>query len=528
MRRPPERGRRHEIIVFALVLLCVAIFALDSSRFYARADLTDNKLFTIAPVSQALFREFADEVHITYFVSDKLRSLTPVPGRIIDLLQEYAAYSHGKIKVLVEDPARPEVLAQVERLHIPPQQIQVIERSEQRVAQVYSGLLIEYQDRSIAIPFVFNPDTLEYSLTLTVRRIIRNSSSVVGLLIGDAGKSPERNYSMLDGQLSLSFTVRTYRPGEEIPPDVKVLVVLGGMALPRGDLQPIDHFVAEGGSVLFAVKGLEVETDRRLAAKVVGPSPLLDMISAFGVNVGREMVLDQSSRDYRLPQVVFGKVTWRVIGAYPEWVAISPQNVSASNPITRRFPGLDLLWPSDLRAVPVEGITAEALVRSSPASWLMRPPFTTDPFRIVGTRAPASSAGGYVLAYALSGRFPSYFTGRSGRPGRMIVVGDDDFASDLMQFSDSPYNALFLENAVEWLSSDSDLLAIKTRTAGDLRLNRIQDPARRGRLISAAEVINVVIVPLLVLLIGLLRWYLRSERRMAARRRTSPTRRAAS
>lgn len=525
--KAPRKARLQEISIFSFVLVVVVLLGLNSTRYFLRVDLTENKLFTISSVSRELFREVQGEVHITYYVSDRLRSLTPVPGRIIDLLEEYAAYSHGRIRVHVDDPNAGENLAAVHRYGILPQQIQVIEQNERRVAEVYSGLVFEYLDRSIAVPFVFNPDTLEYSLTLTIRRIVRNSSSSVGVVIGEPGKSLDRDYSMLSGQLGLSFTVRSFKPGEEIPPDVKVLVVIGGMTLPRKDLEPIDRFIMGGGHVLFAVKGLRVETDRRLAAAAIGSSPLLDLLAGYGVEVGREMVLDRSARDYRLPQVVFGQVKWQVIGKYPEWVAVSPQNVSDANPITRRFTGLDLLWPSELRLKPVRGISAEPLIRSSAGSWLMKPPFTVDPFRLVGAQAPASSKGHYVLAYALTGTFPSFFADDSQKlsaPGRIIVIGDVDFASDLMQFSDSAHNALFLENAVEWLSSDSDLLAIKTRASGDQRLDRMQDPRREARSMRTAEAVNVVLIPLLVLAAGLVRLFFRSERHaatMAARRETS-------
>jgi ABC-type uncharacterized transport system involved in gliding motility auxiliary subunit len=87
----------------------------------------------------------------------------------------------------------------------------------------------------------------------------------------------------------------------------------------------------------------------------------------------------------------------------------------------------------------------------------------------------------------------------------MIVIGDDDFLTDLMQFSDSLSNVLFVENAVLWLSGNADLLSIKTRTGAVGRLDRIQDQPLRSRLALAAELINVVAIPLGVMLFGLLR-----------------------
>ncbi len=525
---------RREIAILVLAVIVVILIAMDTTQFFFRVDMTEDKIFTISPVSRTLFRQIPQEVHITYYVSDRLKSLSPVPGHIVDLLEEYAAYSHGRIKVTVVDPSRGQAADAVQRLGIVPQQMQVIQQNEQSVAEVYSGMVIEYLNRTIAIPFVFNPETLEYSLTLTIRRILRNSPATVGILVGDPTKRLDKDYSMLDEQLGLSFTVREFRPGETIPLEVPVLVVLGGTGLTARQLVPVDQFIMSGGHVLFAVKGLRVETTRRLNAVVVGSSPLLAMLESYGVKVGREMVLDRSARDYRLPQFVFGSIKWMVLGKYPEWVSILPQDVSASNPITARFPGLDLLWPSDLRFMGSRGVTAELLVESTKDAWLMKPPFTTDPFDIVGLDGSSyPTKGQYALAYALSGRFHSWFAG--GRvPGsgaeapyerlltespatRMIVIGDYDFASNLMQFSDSAYNALFLENAVEWLSSDSDLLAIKTRNFHDLRLTHIQDPATRQRLIFLVEALNVALIPLLLLAGGAARWYFRRERMMIAR-----------
>jgi ABC-type uncharacterized transport system involved in gliding motility auxiliary subunit len=94
----------------------------------------------------------------------------------------------------------------------------------------------------------------------------------------------------------------------------------------------------------------------------------------------------------------------------------------------------------------------------------------------------------------------------------MVVIGDDDFASDLMQFSDSLYNVLFVENAVLWLSGNEDLLALKTRAPTDSRLDRIENPQVKRRLMLAAELANVAGVPLLVLLFAVLRLWRRKEK----------------
>ena len=76
----------------------------------------------------------------------------------------------------------------------------------------------------------------------------------------------------------------------------------------------------------------------------------------------------------------------------------------------------------------------------------------------------------------------------------------------------SPLLAFFLENSVLWLSGNADLLSIKTRAATEGRLDRVQDPLAKGRLMLAAELINVVAIPVAVIVLGLLRLLRRREK----------------
>jgi ABC-type uncharacterized transport system involved in gliding motility auxiliary subunit len=142
----------------------------------------------------------------------------------------------------------------------------------------------------------------------------------------------------------------------------------------------------------------------------------------------------------------------------------------------------------------------------------MKAPFLLDPFRV--PRGGGAAAGRLVLAVALSGAFPARYPeadeaagtpSARGQPTRAVVVGDEDFATELMQFSDSLYNVLFLENAVLWLTGNEDLLSIKARAPEAGRLDRIADPALRRRLVLAVELVNVAGIPLLVALFAALR-----------------------
>ncbi len=488
------------------VALCAVFILLDSARWYLRADLSRGQAFTISPISRALLARIPDQVHVTYYVSDALRSVSPAPGRILDLLQEYAAESSGKVTVTSLDPLASGRADSARRFGILPQQVQIMQQNQQRTLDVFSGIVVEYLDRYTTLPGVFTSDGLEYSLGISIRKLVAGRRLAVGIIVGDPGRSCAGDFETLQTGLSRDYSLREILPGERVPPEIDVLIVAGGTGLSRAELAPIDTYLMAGGRILFAVKGLRVDTRKAFRASSVRSSALLDMIQTYGVRVGRQMLLDASCRDYRLPQQdASGRVVWEKIARYPPWVSIQAANVSRTHPVTKTFTGLDLLWPSPLEPVPVSGVHADVLATSSASSWTIAEPFVIDPFNVPQEAGPPDPKNRLPLVCALTGRFPSAFGDGTSEPARVVVVGDDDFLTDLIQFSDSLTNVFFVENAILWLSGNEDLLALKTRAPVESRLDRIESPQARESLMLFSEILNVAIVPALVLLAGLLR-----------------------
>jgi ABC-2 type transport system permease protein len=506
------KRQSRETILMILVGLCLVLVLANGARWFLRLDLTRSKAYSISPVSREILREIPEQVHLTYFLSDTLRSLSPSPGRVIDLLREYEAESRGKLIVSVVDPGKTGDGESARRFGILPQQIQVIQQNEQRNVDVYSGIAVDYLDRYTSLPAVFSPDGLEYSLSFAVRKVLAGRRLVVGVVVGVPGKSFQGDYETLRTGLSRDYSLHEYLPGDSIPPEVDALLVLGGTEWGDAELRPLDAYIQNGGKVLFAVKGLHVQTVGRFAAAPVKESALLDMLESYGVRTGRDMILDVSSRDYRLPQQrPNGQIGWETIGKYPPWVSILGPDVSSTHPVTARFLGLDLLWPVALSAVPRDGVRIEPLVKTTTSAWAQKAPYSIDPYKVA---QQGMTTGQFTLAYAMTGKFPVRYPGAAaqGFPTRMIVVGDSDFLTDLMQFSDSLQNVFFVENGILWLSGNADLLSIRTRAGAEGRLDRIQDPALRSRLVLVAELLNVILIPMGVMAFGLVRRMRRKEK----------------
>ncbi|MDR3019434.1 MAG: GldG family protein, partial [Treponema sp.] len=172
-----------------IAILSVTVFLLAllvSGRFWFRLDFTKNKSNTISKVSRNLRNDIPDPVNITYYLSNRLRTVIPIPGEIEDTLREYAAYSRGKIVLTVRDPVKAGLTMVVEELGLQPRQVQTVEQDQASLVTVYSGIVIEYLDKIEVLPWVISTDTLEYDLTSRIRAMVMDTERWIGVIIGDS------------------------------------------------------------------------------------------------------------------------------------------------------------------------------------------------------------------------------------------------------------------------------------------------------------------------------------------------------
>ena len=499
-----HKNKTREIVLIILTTVIFILIAMNSMVYYSRIDLTENRSFTISDTSKRIVSSIPDRIHIIYFISDRIKGITPVAQEIEDILFEYAAHSKGRITVTSLDPASSGMISRAESLGVISQPIEIYEKNEVSIANVYSGIVIQYIDRIETIPFTITLETIEYDLTYRIRKLVEDVDISVGLLIGDYRRNIEAHYSYLADRLNWVYDMEIIRPGQEIPSSLSVLAVIGNKDLTDGDMLYIDEYIMDGGRVLFAVDGVDVDIMQNLSSVKLYDSPAIEMLKKYGIIVNNNFVLDKSAK--RIPLVGGLRMP------YPLWISILGQNVSTENPITSRFSGLDLLWTSSISIEEKEGITYEMLLASTEQAWTLDDYVTATPDEI----SPLMGYNGddqrqIDLGYVASGSFKSAFTDRISPSTRIIVIGGSNFASDVIEFSDSPYNLVFIENTLEWLSNDESLLQIKTRNRRDLRLNKIEIPEKRVTAILLVYLINIVIIPLSIIIFAIVHFIRRKK-----------------
>ncbi|MDR2510510.1 MAG: GldG family protein [Spirochaetaceae bacterium] len=521
-------NKQQTIVTSALSLVIIILVLLVSGRVWTRLDLTENKSWTISPVSKKLADELTDQVQISYFVTDKLKKLYGFPREIEDLVKEYVSFSRGKISFVEIDPARAGLETTMQELGIPYQEFQLIEKDQASFSNVYSGILIEYQNKREVLPFVFRLNTLEYEITNRIRGMVREKENSIGIVVGDVQNafSNDNEYRNVQQFLSQAgYKVRTIVPGDEIPDTLSGLVVIGGASqLDDWALYRIDRYIQLGGKVFFAISSVSVSTQNSFSAGKIEDSGLLKMIGAYGVDIAPQLALDISSLS--LPSTLPGFGGLRVPVPYPFFVHVGSDFASRAHPVTAAFKGADLYWPSPLFIAAPSGVEAEALFTTSEEGWLQTNNFIIDPqMKEQFLQEQDATRGEYVLAAALSGVFPSYWRNkekperadsgetlpdmpRTGSPSRIVVVGNTDFLMGNVDFVFNRYkqtqpNFDFAVLAADWLCNDDDIISIRARASSTGALDKIINDEKRISAFSLARAINTVFVPLLVLAAGI-------------------------
>ncbi|MDR1904471.1 MAG: GldG family protein [Treponema sp.] len=509
-------------VITGLSIAVLAAAMLLSQRIWFRLDLTKNKAYTISEVSRRLYLEIPDQVQISYYLSDKLAAIHPLPSGIDDLLREYAAHSRGRIRYIRKDPAKAGITREVEQLGILPQQMETVEQDQASVVTIYSGILIEYLDKAEVLPLVLSLDTLEYDITSRIRGLVKNREREAGVITGDAAKQWERDFAALDGAFRGSgFRVRLITAGDEIPDTLPMLFVLGGAEdLDDWALYRIDRYIQGGGRVFFALDGVHVDSQGSLEARPLQDKGLLAMLASYGAVVEPLLLLDRTALTLQYQTLSSNGTRQIRITRYPHWVGTLADNASPTHPVTARFRGLDLYWPSPITLKAPPGVEADALISSTPGAWLMTRNFNVNPDMPEYFDAEAEATRGTrALAVCLSGIIPSRFAGqpkpvREGseetlpdlpalaKSARIIVVGDTDFASNMITYTQSERNLDFILQAADWLGNDEDIIGIRNRESAGGRLDRIADPRQRALTMNFARILNTVIIPLAVISLG--------------------------
>jgi len=261
----------------------------------------------------------------------------------------------------------------------------------------------------------------------------------------------------------------------EIPSDCTVLVVAG----PSGDYQlpevdAIKKFVEDGGRAFFMLDP-PLKIGR---SEVADNDALTSVLQSWGVTVDKDLILDMNP-------------IGQLAGLGPQVALVTAYN---THPIVSEMKGTATGFPLS-RSIDVKGGTkaiVEKLFSSSDSS------LATDKLDSpkIDPSDPKNKKGPLTIAAA-----GTYQTGKDKSQGRFVVIGSSAWAANsFINFNGNRDLAL---NAMNWLSSDEDLISIRPKEPEDRRITMTRAQMSWVRMTSQ------FLLPLVVIFAGVSVWWRR-------------------
>lgn len=489
-------------ITVLLVLGIILVVNFFSYQLFTRFDLTQNKNFSISPVSKKTVKELADVVNVKVYFSDNLPSqVLGLKQEVKDMLGEYAAFSNGKINVEYINPASDEKTQQeLYMIGIPQVTFQVYEKDKAQTVNAYFGIAISYGDKTEAIPTIQKEASgLEYQLTTAIKKVISERIATVGIVTSHETVGLEDAMSSAYKALQELYTVQKVEVKDDvdISSDINTLVIVGAKdKFTDKQIAKIEKFVNAGGSLLVFQDGVMVEQGLKTNKSDLS---LNKLFAKYGLKVNQDLVADNRSGMASFTQ---GFLSFSV--PYPFWPKITKDGFNQNETAVSSLTSVLLPWVSSVEVIKAQDNKSYSkLAYTTPKAWNVTDNFNVTPNNLAAPTAQKE----YAMAMSVSGK--ADFDSENQKDqflGKLIVVGDSDFVQENF-LRQSPDNLTFFQNLVDSVSLDNALIEIRSKVVSSR-------PIKEGLTDSTIAMIryfNVFGVTVIVVAFGVIRYFSRRK-----------------
>jgi ABC-type uncharacterized transport system involved in gliding motility auxiliary subunit len=438
---------------YILVVIAVIVVAnILGDRYDKSFDSTSNKRYSLSEQTAKIVKGLKQDATITYFnQSTRFRE-----GK--DLLDEYKSLS-PKVKIEYVDPDKN------------PQQAREAGIRNFGTAIVQVGAKKE-EAKSMT----------EEGVTGAFIRDLKNNTRTVCFLTGsgehqidDSDREGFSQFKQLLAKDDYETKTVDLLQKPDVPNDCTTLVVAGPA---RNYVQPevdaIKKYVEDGGRAFFML-----DPPLKIGRSAVADNEALTgLLQTWGVTVDKDLILDLSP-------------VGQLFGLGPQVALVSSYS---SQPIVSEIKRTATGFPlaRSIQIKNADKTKVEKLFDSSTSS-LATTNLSSDR---VSVQDPNNKKGPLTMAAA-----GTYNTGKENSQGRFVVIGSSGWAAN--RFIDFNGNSDLALNAVNWLSSDEDLISIRPKPREDRRITmtRAQLSLVRGT--------SQFLLPLIVVVAGFGVWWKR-------------------
>ena len=512
---------QHAILASLAAFVVFAGLNIASSHWLAgvRADLTAGRLYSLSSSARQVLERLSEPVELELVYSRASGADDPLirshAGRVRQMMQEIAARSGGRVRLLETDPAPfSEEEERIARAGLTPLRPEAGD-------PLYLGVIGHNSvDDAIAIAFLApeRDGLLEYELVRLISQLDNPeppSVAVISSLTPFQLQGSDPQAAFLMSEAARSYHIDILQPDFAALPDATdVLMIIHPPPLSERQLYLIDQFLMRRGRALIAID----PAARAGAVQPGGLAPVSSTLGALETTLGVRLAPDVvADRSLALPVTVAAGGGRTLEAAQPLFIAPGPADMSRSDVVTSRLSRpVHFGAAGHLIQTPGSGLRMEPLIEAGAGSARVSPAFAMsdpDPRAVLEAYQPSGERP--VLAARLSGPLRSAFPNpapASNTPGRdtvgpdqtdntqthltasavpaeVIIIADADMFDDRFYVHPGTRqalgdNAAFVLNALDNLSGDAALTALRSRTPAGRPMSLLlrQEALARDRL----------------------------------------------
>jgi ABC-2 type transport system permease protein len=516
---------KNNLIKTLLIILGILALNIGANYLFFRADLTEEKRYSISDATKNLLQNLEDDVYVKVYLDgdDLPGGFVRLKNAVEETLDEFKIYGGNKINYefvninAISDPQkRQELQVELEKKGLQPNNIVDKVAGKRIETLIYPYCITSIGKKEKAVLLLNGNQTqspqeklnqsyenVEYEIATSIRQLGLKEKKKIGLLT-DFTKTQPKQFAGLITSLQARYDLYIINSKQS-----STFVGLDALILPKPDLPiddstkfKIDQYVMNGGNALFFYDALKVDSVS-LEGNYAQPLKinLDDLFFKYGIRINENMVKDGESCA-TIPLVV------GAIGDKPNIELIPYRYYPLINNFgkslitkninlvwTRFVASIDTIKSSGIRKTPLLMTTSHTKVLNAPA-------FVTYNEARTETDTEEYNAGIKVIAYLLDGQFTSLYKNRllptdprskdfksETTDAKVIICSDGDLiVNDIDNRSGNPLplgydkysrftfgNRDFVLNAIDYLVDENGVIAargkdVKIRQLDSLRV----------------------------------------------------------
>jgi len=560
-RRPLKRSLIH-LVTFCVIAIVVSI--ISQSSFF-RVDFTSEKRYTLSLQSRELLRKVNTPVVAEIFLEGDLPpGLRKLQSSLIEQLHDMKIYCNEPLFIEKTNPyakvkpsEQKKYFESLMARGIIPTNVRITTDQGTVTKRIFPAVVLRAGGNEVVINLLKNDpllrdeenlihskELLEYELSRGFKVLFQDRKEKVAFLTGHA-EMDEKQVFDFSQTLSESFNIIRVTTDNlfAAPDSFKALIIAGPEnRFPERDKFILDQYLMKGGRIMWLIDPVSVSLDSLSTGMSTMAFPkdlnLNDQLFHYGIRYNADLVQDVSCLQIKVNTALAGQPPKYSLAPWYFFPLLPP---SQNHPIGKNVNRVLSEFVSSIDVVGEnDRVKSSIILTSSPYARINKCPMIVSLAMIDAPPARALFNKQFIPAGVLvEGKFTSVFMNRMvqefGFPVGIAVVSESK-PTKMMFFSGGHLiankinrnganmktlplgydqvsnltfgNMEFFINAVHYLCDDSGLMELRSRT---MKM-RLLDKVRLREEKPGWQIFNVTVPVLLILIGGIIFWFVRHRR----------------